>query len=75
MGVGVERFSLGFGPRIFSFRRGETEYCVSIVPLGGYVKMTGEEAHGEDAIHPADRGTPDRTRPSRSRRSRSGPGR
>ncbi len=41
MGVGVERFSLGFGPRIFSFRRGETEYCVSIVPLGGYVKMTG----------------------------------
>ena len=53
MGVGVERFSLGFGPRIFSFRRGETEYCVSIVPLGGYVKMAGEEAHGEDAIHPA----------------------
>ena len=53
MGVGVERFSLGFGPRIFSFRRGETEYCVSIVPLGGYVKMTGEEATGEDAIHPA----------------------
>ena len=52
-GVGVERFSLGFGPRIFSFRRGETEYCISIVPLGGYVKMTGEEAHGEDAIHPA----------------------
>jgi regulator of sigma E protease len=52
-GVGVERFSLGFGPRIFAFRRGETEYCVSIVPLGGYVKMTGEEAHGEDAIHPA----------------------
>lgn len=53
MGVGVERFSLGFGPRIFWFRRGETEYCVSIVPLGGYVKMMGEEAHGEDAIHPA----------------------
>jgi regulator of sigma E protease len=53
IGVGVERFSLGFGPRIWSVRRGETEYCVSIVPLGGYVKMTGEEAHGEDAIHPA----------------------
>jgi regulator of sigma E protease len=58
MGVGVERFSLGFGPRIFSFRGGETEYCVSIVPLGGYVKMTGEEAHGEDAIHPATEGPP-----------------
>jgi regulator of sigma E protease len=52
LGVGVERFSLGFGPRLWAFRRGETEYCVSAVPLGGYVKMTGEEAHGEDAIHP-----------------------
>jgi regulator of sigma E protease len=52
VGVGVERFSLGFGPRLWAFRRGETEYCVSAVPLGGYVKMTGEEAHGEDAIHP-----------------------
>ena len=56
MGVGVERFSLGFGPRIVSFRGGDTEYCISIVPLGGYVKMTGEEAHGEDAIHPATEG-------------------
>ncbi|HEV8675598.1 MAG TPA: RIP metalloprotease RseP [Methylomirabilota bacterium] len=53
VGVGVERFSLGFGPRLWSFRRGETEYCISVVPLGGYVKMHGEEAHGEDAIHPA----------------------
>jgi regulator of sigma E protease len=58
MGVGVERFSLGFGPRIVSFRGGETEYCISIVPLGGYVKMTGEEAHGEEAIHPATEGPP-----------------
>ncbi len=53
VGVGVERFSLGFGPRVWSFRRGETEYCLSVVPLGGYVKMVGEEAHGEEAIHPA----------------------
>ncbi|MGH7320429.1 MAG: site-2 protease family protein, partial [Candidatus Rokuibacteriota bacterium] len=53
LGVGVERFSLGFGPRLWSFRRGETEYCISVVPLGGYVKMTGEEAHGEELIHPA----------------------
>jgi regulator of sigma E protease len=52
VGVGVERFSLGFGPRLWSVRRGETEYCLSLVPLGGYVKMTGEEAHGEEAIHP-----------------------
>ena len=58
VGVGVERFSLGFGPRLWGFRRGETEYCVSAVPLGGYVKMTGEEAHGEDAIHPSAEGGP-----------------
>jgi regulator of sigma E protease len=58
MGVGVERFSLGFGPRIVSFRGGETEYCISVVPLGGYVKMTGEEAHGEEAIHPGTDGPP-----------------
>jgi regulator of sigma E protease len=42
-GVRVEVFSLGFGKKIFSFRRGDTEYCVSIVPLGGYVKMFGEQ--------------------------------
>jgi regulator of sigma E protease len=52
LGVGVERFSLGFGPRLWAMRRGETEYCVSVVPLGGYVKMVGEEAHGEELIHP-----------------------
>ena len=43
-GVGVDRFSLGFGPVLFSIRRGETEYCVSAIPLGGYVKMMGEES-------------------------------
>ncbi|HEU0264989.1 MAG TPA: RIP metalloprotease RseP, partial [Geobacterales bacterium] len=41
-GVGVETFSLGFGPRLFGFRRGETDYRVSAFPLGGYVKMIGE---------------------------------
>src|SRR5262250_2113922 len=40
--VRVETFSLGFGPRIWGFRRGETDYRVSAVPLGGYVKMAGE---------------------------------
>ncbi|MDH4063808.1 MAG: RIP metalloprotease RseP, partial [Acidobacteriota bacterium] len=38
----VLTFSLGFGPRLLSFRRGDTEYCVSAIPLGGYVKMAGE---------------------------------
>ena len=42
VGVRVLTFSLGFGPKLFSFRRGDTEYCVSAIPLGGYVKMAGE---------------------------------
>ena len=42
IGVRVITFSLGFGPKLLSFRRGETEYCVSAIPLGGYVKMAGE---------------------------------
>ncbi|MEK6776225.1 MAG: RIP metalloprotease RseP [bacterium] len=42
-GVGVEKFSLGFGPRIFGKRYGETEYLISAIPLGGYVKMIGED--------------------------------
>ncbi len=41
-GVRVLTFSLGFGPKLFKFTRGDTEYCVSIIPLGGYVKMAGE---------------------------------
>jgi regulator of sigma E protease len=42
-GVGVERFSIGFGPVIARIRRKETEYCVSLFPLGGYVKMMGDD--------------------------------
>lgn len=41
--VKVLRFSLGFGPRMFSFTRNGTEYCVCWLPLGGYVKMLGQE--------------------------------
>jgi regulator of sigma E protease len=41
-GVKVLRFSLGFGPRIAGFRRGETEYVIAAVPLGGYVRLLGE---------------------------------
>ena len=41
-GVRVLTFSLGFGPKLFKFRRGDTEYCISAMPLGGYVKMAGE---------------------------------
>ncbi len=40
--VRVEAFSFGFGPRLFGFKYGETDYKVCLLPLGGYVKMTGE---------------------------------
>jgi regulator of sigma E protease len=42
IGVRVLAFSLGFGPKLIGFRRGDTEYRISAVPLGGYVKMAGE---------------------------------
>ena len=53
MGVKVEKFSLGFGPEWFGFTRGGTRYAVSLIPVGGYVKMAGE--------HPGEKrkGTPD----------------
>jgi regulator of sigma E protease len=42
IGVRVLTFSLGFGPKLLKFRRGDTEYAISAIPLGGYVKMAGE---------------------------------
>src|SRR6202008_2688536 len=42
LGVRVEVFSIGFGKRLFGFRKGDTDYRISAVPLGGYVKMSGE---------------------------------
>jgi regulator of sigma E protease len=47
-GVRVEVFSLGFGKKILSLKKGDTVYCVSLIPLGGYVKMFGEQ--GSDQI-------------------------
>ena len=41
-GVGVERFSIGFGPVLLRWRGKETEYVLSAIPMGGYVKMMGE---------------------------------
>ena len=43
LGVRVEKFSFGFGPKLFSIKKGETEYLICLVPLGGYVKMAGDE--------------------------------
>jgi len=46
-GVGVLKFSLGFGPKIFGKKIGETEYVLSWIPLGGYVKLLGESGNEE----------------------------
>jgi len=46
-GVRVEKFSLGMGPKLFGFKKGDTEYVLSWLPLGGYVKMAGENPDEE----------------------------
>src|ERR1043166_2170115 len=51
-GVRVEQFAIGFGKRLFGVRKGDTDYRVNLLPLGGYVKMSGEnplEARTGDA--------------------------
>lgn len=57
-GVRVETFSIGFGKRLFGLRRGDTDYRVSLLPLGGYVKMAGEVVGdlptGETSSDPGD---------------------
>lgn len=52
VGVRVETFSIGFGPRLFGFRRGETDFRISAVPFGGYVRMFGEQPGEETASDP-----------------------
>ncbi len=48
-GVKVLKFSIGFGPKLFSFRRGETEYQIAALPLGGFVAMAGQHPGEEVA--------------------------
>ena len=50
--VKVEAFSFGFGPRLFGFRRGDTDYRFSLILLGGYVKMAGEQVSDENVDDP-----------------------
>lgn len=54
-GVYVKEFAIGFGPRLFSIRRGETRYAIRIIPIGGYVSMAGEDRAEEDEEIPKDR--------------------
>jgi regulator of sigma E protease len=61
LGVSVEKFSLGFGPKLFGKKIGETEYLLSAFPLGGYVKMFGEGGFiegGEQDPRPEDENAP-----------------
>jgi regulator of sigma E protease len=55
-GIRVDRFALGFGPRLVGIKRGETDYCLCAVPLGGYVKMLGQDdfkpAEDEQTVDP-----------------------
>jgi regulator of sigma E protease len=50
--VRIDVFSFGFGPRLGGFKRGETDFRVSLIPFGGYVKMAGEQAGEENADDP-----------------------
>src|SRR5215467_2163804 len=50
----VEVFSIGFGKRLLGFRRGETDYRISAIPLGGYVKMSGENPMDERTGDPGE---------------------
>ncbi|MCU1301507.1 MAG: Peptidase putative rane-associated zinc metallopeptidase [Candidatus Sulfotelmatobacter sp.] len=54
LGVRVEQFAIGFGKRLIGFRRGETDYRINILPLGGYVKMSGENPMDERTGDPAE---------------------
>lgn len=54
LGVGVTKFSFGFGPKVVGIVRGETEYMISAIPLGGYVKLVGES--DEEEVPPEEQG-------------------
>src|SRR5579863_2807174 len=58
-GVRVDVFSIGFGPRLFGFRRGATDYRISALPLGGYVRMAGQDLSEVDSGKVAPTGSPD----------------
>jgi regulator of sigma E protease len=59
VGIRVDRFSIGLGPRIYGFRRGNTEYVISAIPLGGYVKMAGMDDEMMASIEGGDVEDPD----------------
>lgn len=54
LGVRVEQFAIGFGKRLVGFRKGETDYRINAIPLGGYVKMSGENPMDQRTDDPAE---------------------
>jgi regulator of sigma E protease len=58
-GVRVDVFSVGFGPRLFGWKRGATDYRISALPLGGYVRMAGQDLSEVDSNDVAPTGAPD----------------
>src|ERR1700676_3623725 len=58
-GVRVDVFSIGFGPRLFGWKRGATDYRVSALPFGGYVRMAGQDLSEIDSADVAPTGAPD----------------
>src|SRR5262245_6741593 len=67
LGVKVLRFSIGFGPVLWRWKSGETEYALSAIPLGGYVKMLGEEADGDEPVPDEERHRAFSAQPPRGR--------
>src|SRR5262245_65839243 len=56
-GIYVKTFSVGFGPKLLKLRFGETQYAISAIPLGGYVKMAGDTAEAAQPTPGAETGT------------------
>jgi len=48
VGIKVEEFAIGMGPAICKFHRGETDYAIRVLPIGGFVRMLGEEEDSDD---------------------------
>src|SRR5204862_7508360 len=59
VGVRVDVFSIGFGPRLFGWKRGATDYRISALPFGGYVRMAGQDLSEVDSNDKAPTGAPD----------------
>ncbi len=55
VGIRVDVFSFGYGKRLFGFKKGDTDYRVSLIPMGGYVKFPGEEVYEKEReVEPGD---------------------